>query len=192
MSSAEIERGFIMADISSGIKAYGDALFSLAEELSQTEEVKRDVETLSAVISASPDYLKMLDSPALSRDERLGLIDGSFASLNKNLVNTAKLLSERRLAHALPKVLESFINAYEISRGIERVEVISAIPLSESQKERLKSKLEGITKKQIIISNTHDPSLLGGMKLRYMGVELDGSVKSKLDSFEKRLSELVI
>ena len=181
-----------MADISSGIKAYGDALFSLAEELSQTEEVKRDVETLSAVISASPDYLKMLDSPALSRDERLGLIDGSFASLNKNLVNTAKLLSERRLAHALPKVLESFINAYEISRGIERVEVISAIPLSESQKERLKSKLEGITKKQIIISNTHDPSLLGGMKLRYMGVELDGSVKSKLDSFEKRLSELVI
>ena len=181
-----------MADVTSGILAYGEALFSLAEELGETEQVKSDIQTLLAVIDASPEYLKMLDSPALSREERLALIDGSLASLNKSLVNTAKLLTERRLAHTVPKVLEHFVKAYERSRGIERVEVISAIPLSESQTAKLKAKLEGITKKQIIISNTHDPALLGGMKLRYMGLELDGSIKTKLDGFEKRLSELVI
>ena len=181
-----------MADVTSGILAYGEALFSLAEELGETENVKSDIGTLQAVINASPEYLKMLDSPALSREERLSLIDGSLSSLNKSLVNTAKLLTERRLAHTLPKVLAHFVKAYERSRGIEHVEVISAIPLSESQKARLKSKLEGITKKQIIISNTHDPALLGGMKLRYMGLELDGSIKTKLDSFEKSLSELAI
>ena len=181
-----------MADVTSGILAYGEALFSLAEELGETENVKSDIGTLRAVINASPEYLKMLDSPALSREERLALIDGSLASLNKSLVNTAKLLTERRLAHTIPKVLEHFIKAYEHSRGIERVEVISAVPLSESQKVRLKAKLEGITKKQIIINNTHDPALLGGMKLRYMGLELDGSIKTNLDGFEKSLSELVI
>ena len=181
-----------MADVTSGILAYGEALFSLAEELGETEQVKSDIQTLLAVIDASPEYLKMLDSPALSREERLALIDGSLASLNRSLVNTAKLLTERRLAHTVPKVLEHFVKAYEKSRGIERVEVISAIPLSESQTAKLKAKLEGITKKQIIISNTHDPALLGGMKLRYMGLELDGSIKTKLDGFEKSLSELVI
>ena len=181
-----------MADVTSGILAYGEALFSLAEELGETEQVKSDMQTLLAVIDASPEYLKMLDSPALSREERLALIDGSLASLNKSLVNTAKLLTERRLAHTVPKVLEHFVKAYERSRGIERVDVISAIPLSESQTAKLKAKLEGITKKQIIISNTHDPALLGGMKLRYMGLELDGSIKTKLDGFEKSLSELVI
>ena len=181
-----------MADVTSGILAYGEALFSLAEELGETEQVKSDIQTLLSVIDASPEYLKMLDSPALSREERLALIDGSLASLNRSLVNTAKLLTERRLAHTVPKVLEHFVKAYERSRGIERVEVISAIPLSESQTAKLKAKLEGITKKQIIISNTHDPALLGGMKLRYMGLELDGSIKTKLDGFEKSLSELVI
>ena len=181
-----------MADVTSGILAYGEALFSLAEELGETESVKRDVEALEKVLATSPEYLKMLDSPALSREERLALIDGSISSLNKSLVNTAKLLSERRLTYALPKVLEAFVKAYELSRGIERVEVISAVPLSASQTEKLKAKLETITKKQIIISNTHDPSLLGGMKLRYMGIQLDGSIKSKLDGFEKSLSELVI
>ena len=181
-----------MADVTSGIKAYGEALFSLAEELGETESVRHDAETLLAVISNSPEYLKMLDSPALSREERLALIDGAFSSLNKSLVNTAKLLTERRLAHTLTKMIAHFEKAYEISRGIERVEVISAVPLTEAQTARLKAKLEGITKKQIIINNTHDPSLLGGMKLRYMGLELDGSVKTKLDGFEKSLSELVI
>ena len=181
-----------MIDVTHGIQAYGEALFSLTEELGTTEAVLGDVKTLSEVIKGSDEYLRMLDSPALSRDERLGLIDKSFASLDRNLVNTAKLLCEKRLAYTLPKVLQAFISAYETSRGIERVEVISAVPLSPSQCARLKAKLEGITKKQIIISNTHDPSLLCGMKLRYMGIQLDGSVKSKLDGFEKSLSELVI
>ena len=76
-----------MADVTSGILAYGEALFSLSEELGETEAVKSDIATLSAVIDASPEYLKMLDSPALSREERLALIDGSLASLNKSLVN---------------------------------------------------------------------------------------------------------
>ena len=181
-----------MTDVNGGMKAYGEALFSLTEELKITEKVLDDVKTLTEVITASPEYLKMLDSPALTREERLGLIDKSFASLDKCLVNMTKLLCEKRLTYALPKALDAFTKAYEVSRGIERVEVISAIPLTQAQCARLKAKLEGITKKQIIISNTHDPSLLGGMKLRYMGIQLDGSVKSKLDGFEKRLSELVI
>ena len=181
-----------MTDVNGGMKAYGEALFSLTEEMMITEKVLDDIKTLTEVITASPEYLKMLDSPALTREERLGLIDKSFASLDKCLVNMTKLLCEKRLTYALLKALDAFTHAYEVSRGIERVEVISAIPLTQAQCARLKAKLEGITKKQIIISNTHDPSLLGGMKLRYMGIQLDGSVKSKLDSFEKRLSELVI
>ena len=181
-----------MTDVTSGMKAYGEALFSLTEERHETDAVLRDVETLKAVIKGSPEYLKLLDSPALSREERIGLIDKSLSSLNKNLVNTIKLLAEKRLAHALPKMLDHYVRAYEISRGIEHVEVVSAVPLTDMQKAKLKAKLEGITKKQIIISYTHDPSLLGGMKLRYMGIQLDGSVKSKLDGFAKSLTELVI
>lgn len=181
-----------MADVISGVKAYGEALFSLTEELGQTEKVLGDVQTLKGVIKATPEYLGMLDSPALAREERLALIDTALSSLDKNLVNMTKLLAEKRLCHTLPKVLEHYERTYEISRGIERVEVVSAVVLSDLQKAKLKSKLEGITKKQIIISYTHDPSLLGGMKLRYMGIQLDGTVKTKLDGFAKGLAELVI
>lgn len=181
-----------MNDLTSLQNAYADALFSLSEERGTTEEILDDVKSLTVILNENPSYLKMLDSPALSLNERLGLIDGAFSTLSRDLLNTVKLLAEKRLSSLLPRVLSAFVTEYERSRGIERVEVISSIPLTKEKIERLRQRLEAITKKQIVISNTHDPSILGGIKLRYMGKELDGSIKTRLSDFEKRLSELVI
>ena len=181
-----------MTDAYNGARAYAEALFMLAEELGETEAVKRDIDVLTRAISESPAYPELLDTPAISKDERLSLVDGAFSSLNKNLLNLIKILSEKRHARLLPSIAEEFLAMYDTSRGIERVDAVSAVPLTEGQVERLRTKLEKLTGKQIIVRNTVDPALLGGMKLRYMGIQLDGSVKSKLDSFEKSLSELVI
>lgn len=181
-----------MTDAYNGAKAYSDALFMLAEELGETEAVKQDVEALIALISENPTYTDLLDTPALNKDERLALADEAFKSFNKSLLNLIKILSEKRHARLLRGIAEDFLATYDKSRGIEKVDAISAVPLSEKQIERLRAKLEKITGKQIIVRNTIDPTLLGGMKLRYMGIQLDGSVRTKLDSFEKSLSELVI
>ena len=181
-----------MAYIDRNAKSFGDALFMLAEELGQTEDVKADIDTLCKSIEQNPDYLKLLDNPALSRDERVALVDKAFFPLNKNLVNLVKILAERRLVYLIHKIKDAYYAAYNLSRGIERVEAISIIPLTNTQLERLQNKLEKITGKQIIVTNTIDPSILGGMKLRYLGVQIDGSVKTKLDKLEQSLKDLVI
>lgn len=181
-----------MAYTNSNAKSFGDALFSLAEELGHTEEIMADLATVACALDENPDYFKLLDTPALSREERVGLIDEAFGSLNANLVNLLKILVERREAYLLYAIKEEFGSAYDISRGIERVEAVSAISMSDEQKEKLTLKLEKITGKKIIVKNTVDPSILGGMKLRYMGKQIDGSLKTKLDSLEKSLKELVI
>lgn len=181
-----------MAYIDRDAKNFGDALFMLAEELEQTDEVKLDFSTLCESIKQNPSFLNLLDNPAISREERVALVDSTFGSLNKNLVNMTKILAERRLVYLIFKIRDAYMSAYDISRGIERVEAISIIPLTESQTEKLQRKLEKITGKQIIVTNTIDPSILGGMKLRYEGVQIDGSVKTKLDKFEQSLKDLVI
>lgn len=173
-------------------KNFGDALFMLAEELGETEVIKVDFDTLCSVIDENPEYLKLLDTPSLSREERVGLISKAFGTLNKNLVNLVKILAERRFAYIIRKVRDAYMACYDASRGIERVEAISIIPLTEEQTEKLQRRLEKITGKQIIVMNTIDPSILGGMKLRYLGMQIDGSVKTKLDRFEQSLKDLVI
>ena len=89
-----------MADVTSGILAYGEALFSLAEELGETEQVKSDIQTLLAVIDASPEYLKMLDSPALSREERLAKAETESEEILRTAQRRAMLKKEEILKEA--------------------------------------------------------------------------------------------
>lgn len=181
-----------MAYIDNDAKSYGDALFMLADELNQADEMKDDLSTLCKTISENPDYLKLLDTPALSREERVKLADEAFDGLNKNLVNLVKILIERRVAYLIFKIRDAYMSAYDVSRGIERVEAITVLPLTDIQLSKLQNKLANITGKQIIIKNTIDSSILGGMKLRYLGIQIDGSVKTKLDNFEQSLKDIVI
>jgi F-type H+-transporting ATPase subunit delta len=181
-----------MAYIDNDAKSYGDALFMLADELNQADEMKDDLSTLCKTISENPDYLKLLDTPALSREERVKLADEAFNGLNKNLVNLVKILIERRVAYLIFKIRDAYMSSYDVSRGIERVEAITVLPLTDIQLSKLQNKLANITGKQIIIKNTIDSSILGGMKLRYLGIQIDGSVKTKLDNFEQSLKDIVI
>ena len=181
-----------MSYIENNAKNYGDALFMLAKELGEIDIVKNDFDTLGAVVEENSEYLKLLDTPSLSREERVKLVDTAFGTLNKNLVNLVKILAERRLVYLVSKIRQAYMLAYDEHYNIERVEAISAIPLTSEQINKLQLKLEKVTGKQIVVTNTIDSSILGGMKLRYLGIQLDGSIKTKLDNFEKSLKDLVI
>ena len=171
---------------------YGRALFMLTEEVGNTENVREDVLVLKGVLRENPDLVKLLNTPAVSKAERLSVIDAALSSLDENLTNLVKILTEKREAHSISEVLDAYLAVYDEARGIERVEVITAVPLTEEQTERLRTNLEKKTGKTVVINNTVDTSILGGIKLRYMGIQLDGSLKTRLDTFEKMLTDSVI
>lgn len=173
-------------------REYGKALFLVTEESGTTESAVRDVQLARAVISDNPDYTKLLDSPAIPSAEKIGLIDKAFSGLDTQLTNLLKILCEKHLSHMSVRALDAYLAFYDESRGIERVEVLTAVPLTEEQSQALTSRLEAKCGKRIIIKNTVDTGILGGVKLRYSGIQLDGSVKTRLDRFEKSLKTLVI
>lgn len=174
------------------VREYGRSLFLLSEEEGITDSVSGDVAIAEQIFSLNPDYARIIDTPALTKEERVNLIDEAFSGLNVYLVNMIKILAEKHLAFSVPKALRGFSEAYDKSRGIERVEAITALPLTNSQTEALRKKLESETGKTIIISNTIDTAILGGMKLRYCGKQLDGSLKTRLLSLEESLKQTLI
>ena len=110
-----------MAYIDREAKSYADALFMLAEELAETECVKSDFETVCKVVAQNPEYLKLLDTPSIPREDRVNLVEKAFGSLNRNLVNLVKILCEKRTVYLVDKIQVSFLASYDQSRGIERV-----------------------------------------------------------------------
>ena len=171
---------------------YGKALFMLSEEENTTEQVLLDVSVAASVFKNEPQYIKLLDTPALSKAEKLELIDSAFSSLDNSVVNLIKMLCEKHSVFAFPEVEKSYTALYNESRGIEQVTAVTAVPMSEEQILKMKEKLEAMTGKTIVITNTVMPEILGGVKLRYSGIQLDGSVRTRLDAFEASLKNIVI
>lgn len=174
------------------VREYARALFLISEEDGDTEDVLAQLKTLDELMKKEPGYVTLLDTPAVSKAEKLGLIDEAFGSLNKNLLNFIKILSERHHVYTLAKVVTEYSALYDKARGIVRVDAVTALELSKDQKEALKKKLEGMLSKTVIINNIVDPSVLGGVKLRYSGIQVDGTVKARIDGFAARLKDLVV
>ena len=62
----------------------------------------------------------------------------------------------------------------------------------ERQKTALREKLERITGKNVELTCRTDASLLGGVTLRYGGVQLDDSIRARLDKLRRSLSETIV
>ena len=76
------------------VSEYGRALFLLTEESGTTEACLADVKVADSLITGCDGYARLLDTPALTKEERLALIDQAFYALDVYLVNLIKLLAE--------------------------------------------------------------------------------------------------
>lgn len=173
-------------------KEYGKALFELAEESGRTEKMLGELETVSKALAENPQYAVLLDTPALPKEEKLGLADEAFSGADEYILNLVKILCEKRSVYLFGNICEEFFALYREARGIVRAVAITAVLMTEGQTAAMKKKLEDITGKTVEIVNELDRSILGGVVLRYSGVQLDGSVKSRLDEFKKNLSNIVM
>ncbi len=173
-------------------KQYAKALFSLSEEDGSSESVLADVDCVLSVLKNAPEYEKILDNPAIAKEERLSLVGEAFRGINENLLSLIKIAVSKREARSLYGILNGYKELFDESRGILRAEIISAVELNEEQKKKTKQKIEKITGKKILLTNTVDPNVLGGAVLRYSGVQLDGSVRTRLDDLKKGLKGSVL
>ena len=175
-----------------GAKEYADALFSLSEELGTTEAVKSDVADVSDAIMANPKYIDLCDTPAVAIGEKLSLIREALGSVNESVRSLVMILAEKHSVRLFPEIAKEYRTIYNESRNILEAEAVSAAPLSPSQLSAIKEKLEKKTGKTVTVANTIDKSILSGVILRYMGIQLDGSLGARLSQIEKSLKNTIL
>ena len=169
-------------------KTYGDALYDLAAEEKIAEELLEEVASLSVAFNENPDFVKLLSTPALRKDQRLAVLDDSFGGkVHAHVLNFMKILVENGTIAEFSGCADEFRQRYNKDNNIEEVCAVTAIPLNEELAAKLKAKLEGMTGKTVILSNKVDPSVLGGVRLEMQGTQLEGSVQNNLETLRRSL-----
>ena len=170
-------------------KEYGTALFLLACEENRTGEYAGALETVKGVFSENPEYLALLASPGISLEERLSMIRSAFEnSVPEYVLSYLQLLCEKgRIAEFFVSA-EEYLSLWNASKNVSNARVISAVPLTEEEKQALCRKLEETRKGTVRPEFSVDPSLLGGIVVEMDGTVLDGSLRRRLRDVKEVMS----
>lgn len=172
---------------------YGQSLYTLAKEENLENAVLQELTSLETAFAEQPEFLKLLGSANLSKPERLAILDDSFGGkVHLYVLNFLKLLTEKGHISRFGSCCRAYREQYNLDKGILQVRVVSAIALTESQKQRLTDKLSSMTGKEISLICREDKSVLGGIRISYDGKQVDGTVQGRLSALEKSLKNTVL
>jgi len=170
-------------------RRYAQAVFQLAVEFDELEKWLDDLMILADSVTSS-QFLDFMSQPRVPTAAKLEVIRESLGdSVGRLATNLISLLATRNIAHILPEIADQYQKLLDSHQGIERAEVVSAVPLSDAQHRRAVDVLEGLSGREVRLSTRVDPALLGGMIMRIGDRVVDGSTRSKLKAMRRELSE---
>ena len=82
--------------------------------------------------------------------------------------------------------------SYTHLHNILEVTAVSAIALTAPSREKLLAKLQKMTGKNIVLTETVDPAVLGGLRLDMDGTRLDGTVQRHLERLRTEIDGAVL
>ena len=169
---------------------YAKALFDVAlEEKADLAKVDQDLEALVAMMQSSPDLAEASGRGAVTEAQRQSMMEAvaKAMALSAPVTKTLVLLAKSRKLNLIPDLAAAFRERLLSHQNIVRAEVTSAAPLSPEKTKALEDSLSKVTGKQVEISVSVDPELLGGVVARIGSTVYDGSVKTQLSRMRQEL-----
>lgn len=162
-------------------KEYAEALFTLARESGQERAYGDGLRVVCRAFAAEAAYGTLVSAPTIPLREREALLEEAFAGqVPDEVLSAVELLCRKGYVRALDAVRREYETLYRIWTAVTEAEAVSAVPLTDAQKETLRRKLERLTGTAVELTFTVDPSLLGGIRVTMEGRVLDGSLQGRL------------
>ena len=174
-----------MARVTSG-KRYAQAAFKLALEKGELDSWQASLRKI-ADITTDENFVALLENPKLSFGTKKALLAELLGKINPLALNLVYLLVHKDKLGIAGDISRQYDRLLDTYRGIEHVEVVTALSLNDEDRKRIASRFEEIIGHKVVIDAQVDPSIVGGIKARIGDTLIDGSVKSKLGALRKSL-----
>ena len=163
---------------------YATAVFELALEKNALDEVASNLATMRAMLDESDDLRRLVRSPVIGRDEQGKAITAlaQQAELGALTTNLLGLLAANRRLFVLAELIRAFDSLLASHRGEVTAEVAAAKPLTDQQTQAIMASLKRATGRDVRLSATVDPALIGGLVVKVGSRMIDASLKAKLQS----------
>lgn len=165
-------------------QTYAEALFSLGLEDKKLSKLQDEGKALSEIIHDNEDFLLLIDSRFMSREERQDIASKILKDFDEDIVNFVKVLITNNRTNYIKDVLEAFNSLCNEYKGVKEGLIYSAFPLNKEIINKIKNKISQIEGMDVELISRIDPSLIGGVKVVINSHVYDGSIKNQLEKMQ--------
>lgn len=170
---------------------YAKSLVDLAVEKNQLEEVYKDMLYLQAVCKSNRDFVNVLKSPVIKADKKVQILEAVTSGKISELTQRFnRLMVNKGREASLPEIAEAFIDSYNKIKGINKVKLTTAQPMSEELKNSIVGKIKSSTPMQNVeLETVTDDALIGGFVLEFNNNLVDASIARDLKDIKAQFQK---
>jgi F-type H+-transporting ATPase subunit delta len=174
--------------MSDRIEAWAQALLEIALAEDHLSEVEDELFRFARIIEGNDDLRMALSNPGQPAERRAQIVDDLLENRSLQMTRAiAAFIVGAGRGHDLPAIVARFVELAAQSREHEVAEVRSAVPLDDTQVQKIAAALGRATHKNIEVRVVVDPTLLGGIVATIGDTVIDGTVRHRLEQLKETL-----
>jgi F-type H+-transporting ATPase subunit delta len=172
---------------------YARALFDFSVEKNIMHQITADFQNLEIFLEEANEFTDYLNNPVISKDAKSEVLTKILKSqVNTETFKFLMLLVKRDRINILPAVIANYLGLVYETASIKMIEVSTAFPFSNLQRNTLIQKLKELTNaREIRLVITVDSSLIGGFLIKTESKVIDFTIKNQLQNLAKHLDTVL-
>jgi F-type H+-transporting ATPase subunit delta len=167
------------------VERFSSALYELADAEKSIDGIEQELQQIKQAANQNADFKTLLRSPVLKRAEQQKAVASILekAGASKLMQKFMGVLAQTRRLYLVEGIAQRFTEMLREKRGEVTAQVTSAHTLSEDQKSLLAKTLsDRLGGRKIQLDVSVNPDILGGIIVRVGSMQIDDSLKTKLNN----------
>ena len=107
------------------------------------------------------------------------------------VLNFLMLTTEKGRIGLIHEMREAYKEQYYFENNIAEVCAVTAVPMSDALRDRLKNKMQAVTGRQVVLETSVDPAIIGGIVVKVNNEQFDTSLRTRLSEIAARLTNTI-
>jgi ATP synthase F1 delta subunit len=170
-------------------RVYARSLFEVAREQDKLEVIREELGEFADALAGSHELQVFFFSPYFSTEEKKDGLHRTVEGADETLTNFLELMLENHRMPVVFRVRREFDRLWEEANDLLPVQITSAVALDESVSRRIGDEIGRQTGKQVELTSSVDPDVIGGIVVRVGNSILDASIRNRLETLRKQVAK---
>jgi F-type H+-transporting ATPase subunit delta len=169
-------------------RTYARALFEAAQNEGRIEPVRDELATFVQAVDEVPELRALIRNPELDPPTKAAALDAVLEGADELVRNFVRVVAEKGRAAQLEEILREYEALVAAEEHILNVELTTAYELSDDDAVAIVQQIEKASGRRVEAARTVDPDLIGGLVLKADSLEVDSSVRGRLERLRRDLA----